>query len=546
MRQDSDWTKRSSYGMRQGSWRSILVSTYNNNNNNNKLQNEYCISHSSLKYLHLHLALARASESVQTTKFTPLAASDLVASKNKPFKGVGFNLYAFEFDHQFSTIGDHLPSIAECFIPRNENLDLPAVVAIAEVLFSSVSYRHDYSIVSETKGPDSTQSFHLELQKGIFRKRLTTSTRSDCSSVSKRLSDVKCGIGPSRSTSTPDGIYMDDNEIARGIVEIKDNTFAPAEGLRQGAAEATNVALHHISLGVPWDKVAVPNVGMSGYLIQFTIVVMLDPCYPVVVEISKVLDLKYRKDAKTAAGYLYSLNNFLSNSLPVDTNLLSQESNSARISLKEYFLKNASDFFQSKATLQQSLNHFFRGMGVLFESETCRKFVCFPICVKENGGNNFDLVFPNLKDFRIGFPAEKILRNSFFEKVKEALAAFHSQKVVHLDYYPSNIMWKVDPQNPDSVLIKIIDWDSVHFVGMGLPDKIIDRYKVSKRNDLAQAAARLQGRNSTSVILEDYDNSLVIVMEKFLDNIELQVESKQELDRNFLNLQDSFLESCTY
>ena len=460
-----------------------------------------------------------------------------------PFQGVGFNVYAFEFDRQLSTIGAHLPSISECLIPTNDTLELPDIDSIVNIIATCSSCQYNFSKGLETIGLYSAQLHPLAMQKGIFGEQLRMSTGNADPSISTRLSDFNCESGPASSNSFPDGVYTGSNgsEIPRGIVEAEDDSFVPAEGLRQGAAEATNIALRHISLGVPWNKVVVPNVGMSGNLIQFSMIVVLEPCYPVVVEISKVFDLRYRSDAKVAAGYMYKLRNFLDIPLPIDDTLAGQESSSARISLVKYFLTKNDDFFSSRPSLEQSLRHFFYAMRTLFSCEACRKFVCFPICVKENGSYKWDLVFPNLTDYRIGFPATFELRVVFLSKVKEAAAAFHSQKVVHLDLYPSNIMWKIDPNDSKSVLIKIVDWDSVQFADRRLPDKINLRLEDTSRNRLAKALASRPDRYPHTVTNADYDDSLIEVMDHFMEDVDLQSSDKVYLDKSFRNLLEDFL-----
>lgn len=45
-----------------------------------------------------------------------------------------------------------------------------------------------------------------------------------------------------------------------------ENTLTPADSLRQGACEASNVALAQLSLGVDADDIVVPVVGSNGYL----------------------------------------------------------------------------------------------------------------------------------------------------------------------------------------------------------------------------------------------------------------------------------------
>ena len=48
--------------------------------------------------------------------------------------------------------------------------------------------------------------------------------------------------------------------------------------------------------------------------------------------------------------------------------------------------------------------------------------------------------------------------------VEEFMIAVQTQGVVHLDWYPSNFMWKID-SNSNILVVKIIDFDSAHIIG---------------------------------------------------------------------------------
>ena len=118
------------------------------------------------------------------------------------------------------------------------------------------------------------------------------------------LGSYGCGEGFASTGSIPGGIVVKDN-IPRGIFEIKDNTSTPAEATRQGIAEAFNLALMQLHIGVRYSDVMIPVIGSNGYLMEISCLILLEPSFPLVVRLSKVLDLLDNGDLKTAAGYFF-------------------------------------------------------------------------------------------------------------------------------------------------------------------------------------------------------------------------------------------------
>lgn len=105
----------------------------------------------------------------------------------------------------------------------------------------------------------------------------TTTTSSKSASA---LKDLNCSSGLASKSSIPDGYFRDRDGYIRGIFEVNHGTDIPAEALRQGASEASNVALMQLNLGVNVDQIMVPVVGSNGHLMQFGAVVMLKPSFP--------------------------------------------------------------------------------------------------------------------------------------------------------------------------------------------------------------------------------------------------------------------------
>ena len=68
--------------------------------------------------------------------------------------------------------------------------------------------------------------------------------------------------------------------------------------------------------------------------------------------------------------------------------------------------------------------------------------------------------------------------------VEEAMTAIHAQGVVHLDWYVSNFMRKIDDES-GKLKVKIIDFDSAHVIEDALTDCTATRL-VGTRSRLAE------------------------------------------------------------
>ena len=179
------------------------------------------------------------------------------------------------------------------------------------ILRDSITVRLDLSKVSETKGDQkSTQKDHLDKLIQISNGLIT----STVAKANYNLSNYKCDIGFASGTSVPDGINIVDG-IARGIIEIKDNTSTPAEATRHGISEAFNLAIAQLKLNINYMDVMIPIIGSNGYLIEFSCLVLLKPSFPLIVKLSKVLDLTDDSDLFVAARYFKNINRFYEISL---------------------------------------------------------------------------------------------------------------------------------------------------------------------------------------------------------------------------------------
>jgi serine/threonine protein kinase len=86
------------------------------------------------------------------------------------------------------------------------------------------------------------------------------------------------------------------------------------------------------------------------------------------------------------------------------------------------------------------------------------------------------IVFNNIMQagYVMGVPPDQSEYSAFLLALETLMHQIHACGVVHMDLYPSNILWaRVDGQ----IKVRIIDWDAASFMNQPLPRKMQDRLK---------------------------------------------------------------------
>lgn len=384
------------------------------------------------------------------------------------------------------------------------------------------------------------QAHHLDVLRDLTDDHVLRTTTK----VKISLSVLGCSDGFASKMSSPDGYYSVDDTV-RGIIEVKHNTDTPAEALRQGASEATNVALSLLKKGVCSDDICVPVIGSNGYLIQFAAVIMLKPSFPTLVVVSPVLDLTCDAGLNEATRLYCCVQALVKSELPVT--LPPNPDMVLGISEDIYHLKYLWSFFSSTGNIQTSLHHYFHVMARLHKHSAARKYTLFPICVREHNDSSETsaIVFPKLSDFRIGLPDTPELRALFLDELRTAMFHFHEAGVVHLDMYLSNIMWK---QVDGGIAVKVIDWDSGHFIDEPMLwdarsrlESEDNRYRFSLSR-CAMALDEVPVVDQGSMETKYLDLSLLKVFQHYSEDVTLQVTDKMKLDDACKALYKKFLD----
>jgi len=486
------------------------------------------------------------TEKYLISKSLQIKASDFASSKGQVFMGFGLTShYPFydptdvEEDTRKTKIYSHF-KLSDQEISESLALEGRNTETFKNELVRLVLVYNDISSVSETVRGDTRsnlersrdiQHHHLDGLAHILPTLVSTTSKPGCT-----LASFGCPAGLATGTSIPAGILMDVQMIPRGIIEAKSGCYTPSEAIRQAVAEGSNVALEQLRRGVALDDVVVPIVGTNGYLMQFGAVFLLKPSFPVFVMVSHVLDLTNDFMLHEAARLLCCIRIMTSKQLIVGTPFMAQEQ--MMLDVGCYHCKKLSAFFSSTGNIQTSLFHLFRVFSVLHADLDCRLIVGFPISVREYEDNNVEtcLIFPKLSDYFIGLPSSPLQRKSFVKKLEAAISNFHRVGVVHLDLYLSNIMWRIDSEN--EVVIKVIDWDSAHFLSERLPDDVEKRLS-GRRTNLCKALYTLTESELTST---RFDTSLLAVLKESVDDVALQVRDKESLDAAFVKVQTDMLQ----
>jgi serine/threonine protein kinase len=83
--------------------------------------------------------------------------------------------------------------------------------------------------------------------------------------------------------------------------------------------------------------------------------------------------------------------------------------------------------------------------------------------IKLDGSEEAKIIFSRLeRDFAMGVPSDETLYKLFLVKLEETIKKVNVKGVIHVDLYPSNILWRFDGKD---IIIRIVDWDAATFDG---------------------------------------------------------------------------------
>lgn len=473
------------------------------------------------------------------------SASDFTASKSDTKStGVGFAFYCPFFDPTDVEENTSESRLYTNLVPSQIDMEREDVLQFKEALRNTLMITIDMTKISETpasNNPFNIQEKHLDK---IAKLQLFLETSTSFSVVKdlgvsrgnvQTLAEMGCTGGVATLASVPDGRFVDGDGNTRGIAEVKHSTNAPVESLRQASIEGTNIAYMLHDRGTPALDVMVPIVSSNGMLVQFGAVLLLDPCFPYVVTLSTTLDMCREEDLTLTAAFLWRIGEYVRRKSmlgPVERDVRKKRG----LNPVTYHLKSLTDFFCSKDSIHPSLFHFFRCMGIAHRG-TCKDFVVFPLCLRIGKPSEGPcLVFPAMQKYSIGVPENLNLRDSFITEVRESQIALSKANLVHMDFYPSNIMWMKSDDH--SVKVKLIDFDAVQVKNSRMTEEVRSRLSIVR----TQVYSKYAGLDANTEIVSDkWDSSLVDVMDKHRD--QLTSSDKATLDTAFISACHRYVET---
>ncbi len=304
------------------------------------------------------------------------------------------------------------------------------------------------------------------------------------------LESVQSSFGPATENSSPDGlawVSIAGKRVPLGCFELKDSAFAPIEQTGQAFASGANLALSQVRVGLESSEVAVPLLMTNGHLYQFGMATLLD-YIPVLHLLTNVLDASDPSAIDKIAKFLALFRNFmktqamkllLAQELPV---FKDSESTHFSFDKSKYHLKSSSRIFNRFSPIaveRQALPLLWDVFDALAGLDEVMKPLGYgELKGIEESGEGGCLVFYNLcrEGFVMGVPFDEEPYNTFCKALNILIRKIHARGVIHVDLYPSNILWLCED---GKIKIRVIDWDAATFKGETYPNSMKLRFDKS-------------------------------------------------------------------
>jgi Protein kinase domain len=295
------------------------------------------------------------------------------------------------------------------------------------------------------------------------------------------LSKLNASIGPTTESSIPDivcTLEIDSRLFGLAVVELKDTSCSPLEQIGQAYAYGCNIVLSHYQVGVEAANCAVPLTVTNGNLYQFGWVSLLEPSFPVLHITTGILDASCQ--SMEIAEHLSKMKIYCQeNAKKIQVAINSKESpiSDTKISLdvERYHRKKMKDIFCRFGTseFEKSLQYQWNVYHSLADVIEVVKPLTFAR-LKYEKLESPELIFPMLKGFKMGIPNSAEEFDCFMKNLTIAIKKIHMRGIVHVDLYPSNILWNNDNGN---MVIRIVDWDVATMIDEIFAPEILARFK---------------------------------------------------------------------
>ena len=432
--------------------------------------------------------IKRASISLQVTPKNQFPASS--ASKHIPC-GFGYLPLCTRFDPSLGIRAED-DSLTYILVPTTRDIQdaTPLSISGEKPAYHSCGETEAYGVTNRTSG---------QLERFGF-------TPNGQVKFSSRGLDIGIALGNSYN-----GHDIRYSNVCSADLESKGSESSLLPAFAQAAVSSSNFLMALLNRGIPINKCVVGVVANTGINMCFGGSFFLNNSFPVVVPLSKQLDLLDHWESKIASAYLQKLSDHGRRLSALALRSQPPKPLVAEMCLlvDDYFVKKLSAealnrglaHFSSRGDLhdvQDGLNHMICCLNRLYTSEFARDVPEYPLAIRTPESMEFadgkemcyELIYRDLSKlgYSTGTPDRTTspdLYNAFVSDLKRVLLLVHQAGVIHVDLYASNIMWKVVEHR---ICIKIVDWDIAHCLHEGrfapkieaaLKDRIYDRGEVT-------------------------------------------------------------------
>jgi hypothetical protein len=335
-----------------------------------------------------------------------------------------------------------------------------------------------------------------------------------CNQLDPRLScDFKSTLaafgadfGPASGTSKPDGIIFAEANGTKCLMacyELKDTSTAPIEQTGQAFASGANIALFQKKMGLESSRIAVPLIMTNGQLYLFAAVSLLD-FVPVLHILTGVLDANVQSEKEQIALFLGKARTFIlkqARELPAFHQVdyeIPEFSHFLPLDQEKYFLKSKDKVFNRFQQLDSergALPLLWDVFEALAGVEGVEKALGYgEIQFIGDTAPAPAIVFNNLKrhGYIMGVPIDEGEYTAFSEALEALVHEIHSCGVVHVDLYPSNILWA---NVEGKIRVRIVDWDGAHFMNEAFSEGMMKRIAASSDHSFLDGSTVATPRN---------------------------------------------------
>lgn len=321
---------------------------------------------------------------------------------------------------------------------------------------------------SANNGDRSVDGILSDLFSQFFKTESTPATQTQKFTMKDLNAEFGLATWFSKTDFAHTTTLKNGSRFGLAVIEYKDTAQAPLEQMGKAYAAGCNIILSHIRLGIEWSECAIPLALTNGNLYQFAWVTLLEPSFPVLHVTTGVLDASVLSARELIGKHLVHIKEFCTSREKRirRCSTLSKVDPKAPFELDKdkYHRKSVNNmFWRWPKNHEESLWYIWQIYEHLSGvAEAVLPLACANLKPVDSKIDKV-IIYPKLeKQFAMGVPSDKDLYQKYLKQLGEAIAKIHQAGVIHVDMYPSNILWRFwDNQ----MVLRIIDWDASTLMG---------------------------------------------------------------------------------